>query len=80
MAALDYWVSPPANPDGMRYFGGEPWKCKCGEPATLFACYSYVSGRAGRVATNTKAVCRACAAKFAGRHGVPMPADTMTGT
>ena len=74
MAAFNHRVQTPANPDGMRDRDGRPWLCRCGEPATLFACYTYVGGKRRQTLNNYRSVCRACAEEFAAKHGVTMPA------
>lgn len=55
---------------------GERWACcACkGPPAIYWTYYEYVTGRRGRVSARRQAVCPGCAAKFAARYGVAVPA------
>jgi hypothetical protein len=56
---------------------GPRWACaKCkAAPAEFGVTFLYVTGKAGRVTDRWQAVCRACAEKFAAKHGAAMPVE-----
>jgi hypothetical protein len=63
-------IAPAVFEKQGRYF-----RCsvRCPERVAFVACYSYVTGRAGRTSRQERQICRKHAETFAKRYGVAMP-------